>query len=218
MKCLSAKRAYTGKKTVNRIKRIIRNLKSDVLHGVRIRKRGTVILKNRHGILVVQEPNGSWSLPGGGIDRDEPDVVGALRELTEETTVKGKNANYQFEIRGRVHRGRHGRRYVNLYKVYEVTEYENRPKPSHEIRRINYWKPGKHIRLTSTTKKILDAYLKPWRTPQFREYCEYVNCAYGDRNGCGKDRQDLNPIYIPMAYFKDGIPYCDDMHCMDDGH
>ncbi|MDR2943823.1 MAG: NUDIX hydrolase [Methanosarcinales archaeon] len=216
--CLSVKKSNPAKKAIRRVKRLIRNLKSDIVYGTKIRNRGTVILKNEHGIIVVQEPNGSWSLPGGGININESDMECALRELREETTVKGKNSNYQFEIKGRIHRDRHGKRYINLYKIFEITEYENKPRPSNEIRKIGYWRSGKYMRLTSTTKKILDIYQRPWRTPQFRQYCKSVNCAYGDENGCGIDRPELNPPDEPSTCFEDGVPCCYDMRSLDDGH
>ena len=213
LKCLSAKKLSISAKTIGQIKRWMKNLKSDIIHQTKIRKRGTIILKTQRGILVVQEPNGSWSLPGGGIEKNESDVEGALRELREETTVKGKRANYQFDTRGNVHRNRQGQRYVNLYKIYEVTEYENQPKPSNEIRKIRYWKPEKDMRLTSTTERILDIYSKPWKTPQFRQYCRSMNCVYEYKNGCGRDNLELYPPDKPKAYFENGIPCCDDMRC-----
>jgi len=70
---------------------------------VKYRRRGTVILETTSGILVVAGNHGKYMLPGGGANRGESRFVAALRELTEETSLRPYEAKIIFNHLGPEH-------------------------------------------------------------------------------------------------------------------
>ena len=58
-----------------------------------LRKRATaVIIKNGKVLLVRDKGKQNFSLPGGGIHKDEPTLSAAIRELYEETGLRATKA------------------------------------------------------------------------------------------------------------------------------
>ena len=67
------------------------------------RRRATALVIHRGKyLLVLDKGKDHYSLPGGAINRDEPPVAAAVREVYEETRLKGVRAEYLFEHRGTV--------------------------------------------------------------------------------------------------------------------
>lgn len=88
-----------------------------------LRKRGVAVVI-RHGKVLLVKDQGvhKYSLPGGGVHRDERSSEAAARELHEETGLRAKKVTwigsfqspvtnhraYLIEAEGRVHLKRHG--------------------------------------------------------------------------------------------------------------
>lgn len=78
------------------------------------RIRAAVLAVKDDSFLLVQERGRSdYSLPGGGIERGEPSLLAAVRELYEETRLKASSVRYIGDINGR--RALH---YVFVAEVY----------------------------------------------------------------------------------------------------
>lgn len=78
------------------------------------RRRATVLaVKQGRYLLVKEKGSNSYSLPGGGVERDEPTLLAAVRELHEETCLKASKIRYIGDLDGR--RAYH---YVFLAEVY----------------------------------------------------------------------------------------------------
>jgi 8-oxo-dGTP pyrophosphatase MutT (NUDIX family) len=111
------------------------------------RRRGTAILETDKGILLTAMSGGTFLLPGGGANKGESRFRAAIRELEEET---GLMANYaKIIFRHESHSHQHT---VVLVKAGGT------PKPKHEVRYIDYYKPGKNIKISKGTKDILKKY------------------------------------------------------------
>jgi ADP-ribose pyrophosphatase YjhB (NUDIX family) len=72
------------------------------------RRAGAVVLRDESVLLVSMEPPGEprwWHFPGGGIESDESPEEAALRELYEETGLRGRSASEYLRggIQGGVH-------------------------------------------------------------------------------------------------------------------
>ena len=123
------------------------------------RLRGTAIVEMPEGILLVQEKNGLYGLPGGGIEGKEVMSIGTLRELREETGIKGKNAEFLFEYNDPTKkRAWEGGMYNNDFFVYRVADFEGVPKAKNEVSGIDYYNPGSNLPLTQATRTILNKY------------------------------------------------------------
>ena len=88
-----------------------------------LRRRGVAVVI-RHGkvLLVMDKGKHHYSLPGGGVKKNEPSLAAAVRELYEETSLKSQSVTkigsfkgsfdhhiaYLIEAEGRVHLKRHG--------------------------------------------------------------------------------------------------------------
>ena len=78
------------------------------------RKRAAVLAAKDGLFLLVQEQGQSYySLPGGGIERGEPSLLAAVREVYEETRLKMSSIRYLGDLDGR--RGVH---FVFFAEVY----------------------------------------------------------------------------------------------------
>ena len=94
------------------------------------RRRATVLAAKDDRFLLVQEQGEShYSLPGGGIERDEPSLLAAVRELHEETRLKVSAIRYLGDLDGR--RAMH---YVFYAEVYGDVRLQRK-----EIARYAWW-------------------------------------------------------------------------------
>jgi len=121
------------------------------------RRRGTAIVDTKQGILVTAGRNKVFLLPGGGANRNESRTQAAMRELREETGIKPLHAKFLFRYVGGVSRS-HGYGYFRDLHTVCLIEAVGTPRPSHEIKYVDYYKPGRKIHLSRTTKKIIDKY------------------------------------------------------------
>ena len=113
---------------------------------VRRRRRGTVIVDTPKGILVVNEGEGTYYLPGGGARMGENRRNAAIRELLEETGLKAINCSYLFEYTSN----------FNFHKVF-LMEATGVAKPRKEIKHLAYFN-GSNVNVSDTTKKIIEIY------------------------------------------------------------
>ncbi len=115
------------------------------------RRRGTAILETEKGILLTAMRGRTFLLPGGGANKGESRFRAAIRELEEET---GLMANYaKIIFRHESHSHQHT---VVLVKA------KGTPKPKREVKYIDYFKPGKKIRISKGTKEIIKKYYE-WK-------------------------------------------------------
>ncbi len=125
------------------------------------RRKGVAIVDTKKGILVVAI-NDTFILPGGGAKPWESREKAAIRELYEETTLKTKKIKYLFRDIGIKWRDHRGRLVINYSKVFLI-ESKGMPKPSHEIKRIAFYKTGSKIKIGEGSMKIIDVYLKKYK-------------------------------------------------------
>jgi 8-oxo-dGTP diphosphatase len=123
------------------------------------RRRGTAIVETQKGILVASGRHKIFLLPGGNAKVWESRKRAAIRELKEETSLRKYYCKYLFtyhEPKGSKHRAFH--------KVFLI-KATGHPRPHHhDVKYINYWKPGSRLRLSRNTKKIIDIYLENYKT------------------------------------------------------
>ncbi len=67
-----------------------------ILTGRKKRIRATVIVKVGGAILLAKNRDGLVLLPGGGVNRGEPPIAGAARELFEETGLAASALSFLF--------------------------------------------------------------------------------------------------------------------------
>lgn len=112
------------------------------------RRRATAIVTFPQGVLLVRQQNGrQFMLPGGGIEVAEIDIIGAIRELQEETTLIARSARFLFEYESD----------SNLHQVFSI-EANGTATPSQEIAELSYYQPGRDLPILPSTHAILDRY------------------------------------------------------------
>ena len=122
-----------------------------------VRRRGTAIVDTPKGILVASHHK-IWLLPGGGAENGESREKAAMRELREETGLKATSAKYLFS-----YDEPEDRRIRNLHKVFLI-KAEGNPKPNHhDVHHLAFWKPDSNIKLSPTTKRIVDRYITEFK-------------------------------------------------------
>lgn len=121
------------------------------------RRRGTAIVETSKGILVAAGRRKIFLLPGGGAEKWESRRKAATRELREETGLKAYSTHYLFSVHGSVHKAHRGGHFKDRHKVFLVKAHGT-PRPRHEIKYIEWWKPGSKIRLSGMAKKIIKKY------------------------------------------------------------
>jgi 8-oxo-dGTP diphosphatase len=120
-----------------------------------VRRRGTAIVDTPRGILVVAGKSGLYLLPGGGARRHESRRRAAIRELREETGLRTKRSKYLFSH----DEPDDGRKIRNLHKIF-LLETDGTARPtSHESRHIRFWNLGSDLKLSKTTRVIIDLYV-----------------------------------------------------------
>ena len=130
--------------------------------GIR-RRKGVAIVDTEKGILVGAIGD-TFLLPGGGAKHWESRKKAAIRELYEETKLKTNSIKYLFSDIGIKWHNHEGKLIQNHSKIFLV-KFEGIPKPSHEIKKIAFYKPGSKLKLGEGSKKIIDIYLAKYKKP-----------------------------------------------------
>lgn len=118
------------------------------------RRRGTAIVETKKGILVVAGFKKVFLLPGGGASRKESRMQAAIRELKEETGLEPYFAMALFRYEGRAQSFKY---LINLHTVYYI-KAKGEAKAKQEIFHIAWYSPGKDVKLSESTKRIIEQY------------------------------------------------------------
>jgi 8-oxo-dGTP pyrophosphatase MutT (NUDIX family) len=121
------------------------------------RRRGTAIVDTEQGILVTAGRGKVFLLPGGGANYHESRTQAAIRELREETSLRPQRAKFLFRYLGRVSKS-HGHGYFQDHHTVVLIAAVGTPRPSHEIKYVDYYKPGSKLHISGVTKEILNKY------------------------------------------------------------
>lgn len=146
------------------------------------RRRGTAIVEFPEGILVVSHGSEIFMLAGGGANKGESRRRAAMRELQEETGLKPLGSKYLFSYKGRLHRDYKGGHFRDYHKVFLV-KVQGAPKPQREIKHIAFFKEGSGLKLTYSTKEIIEQFLA-MRSAEIRP----LKCSH-----CGANLTILDP-------------------------
>lgn len=117
-----------------------------------LKNRATVICCREGEILLVARARARWSLPGGSIKRSESPLAAALRELEEETSLVGMQAQYLFHFGG-------------LSKQHHVFfanfPADASPKPQNEIKRCEWFSARQLLTLSTSvpTREIVGLFV-----------------------------------------------------------
>lgn len=82
-------------------------------------------------VLLIKNPSGVWSFPKGNVEKGEKPEETAVREVLEETNVKGKVIDYVGEISYWYQLK--GERIFKRVKYYLMEYVEGEPRPSWEV-------------------------------------------------------------------------------------
>jgi 8-oxo-dGTP diphosphatase len=126
---------------------------------IRRRRRGTAIVETPIGILVVAGRNGLYILPGGGATKGESRTEAAVRELNEETGLIATEVRFLFRHVGNVHKSYSGVYFGDHHTVCLINA-NGIARPRHEIRYVDYYFPDSKIKISKTTKEIIDRFYK----------------------------------------------------------
>ena len=92
---------------------------------------GGVLFKDNM-VLLIQNPSGVWTFPKGLIEKGESPEQAALREVYEETGIKGEILDYIGEIQYWYQL--QGEKIFKKVKYYLMKYLEGKPKPSWEVK------------------------------------------------------------------------------------
>lgn len=123
---------------------------------IKKRGRGTAIVEDGKGILVTSGRGKLFILPGGKVHRNETRTVAAMRKLKEETGLEPYFAQLLFRHVGGVHKSYHGSHLRFPYGRSNQSLGE--AEAWKEVKHIAYYTPGCDLRISRTTKEIIERY------------------------------------------------------------
>ena len=121
------------------------------------------VLFRGNQVLLIKTPSGHWSFPKGRIEKGEKPEETAIREVLEETGVRGKVVDYLDEISYWF--TFEGERVFKSVKFYLMLYVEGEPKPSWEVQDARFFQQNEVSRLLKYTgdKRIFSLALDKWR-------------------------------------------------------
>lgn len=135
------------------------------------RRRGTAIVETTKGILIASGRKKVFLLPGGGAEKWESRRKATIRELKEETGLKAESWKYLFTYNEPKYTLEGKRRKIrNFHKVFLI-KTSGYPKPNyHDVSYISYYTKNSNIRISKTTRIILDKYFKEYKNPTINDH------------------------------------------------
>ncbi|WP_457600078.1 NUDIX hydrolase [Hydrogenivirga sp.] len=88
-------------------------------------------------VLLIKNPSGVWSFPKGNVEKGESPEETAVREVYEETGIRGKITDYLGEISYWYRLG--GERIFKKVKYYLIDYVSGDPKPSWEVQDAKFF-------------------------------------------------------------------------------
>lgn len=136
-------------------------------------------------------------LAGGAAKKHESRRRAAIRELQEETGLKALESTYLFSYKGVPHKDYKGRgHFRDSHKVFLI-KVEGTPKPQKEIKQIAFFKKGSNLKLSYSTREIIERFLAMKGTG-----FTVLKCS-----NCGASLQPSDSFDYPLK-----CPYCGYYH------
>ncbi len=125
---------------------------------------GGVLFKNGL-VLLIKNPSGVWTFPKGNVEEGEKPEDTAIREVLEETGVKGEILDYLGEIHYWYQL--RGEKIFKTVKYYLMRYREGEPKPSWEVKDAKFFPVNEAKRLLKYKgdREIYERAIKILSTP-----------------------------------------------------